>query len=69
MRYLTGYLNHEEVLEFQALCKKCYNLDLTLEECEDQASRMIMFLESLDRSELNTQSIDNPLGKDNYGRR
>ena len=51
MKNVTGYLTHEEVLEFQALCKKCYNIDLTLEESEDQASRMIMFLESLDKSE------------------
>lgn len=51
MKNVTGYLTHEEVLEFQALCKKCYNVDLTLEESEDQASRMIMFLEALDKSE------------------
>ena len=51
MKYVTGYLTHEEVLEFQALCKKCYGVDLTLEESEDQASRMIMFLESLQRFE------------------
>jgi len=45
--YVKSYITHEEAIEFQSLCMKCYNLNLTLEESEHQASNMIMFLESL----------------------
>jgi len=63
----NGYLTKEEIIEFQQLCKKCYGLDLTLEQCEEQASGMVMFLESLDKSDENLMSIDTTLGKDNHG--
>ena len=71
MKNVTGYLTQEEIIEFQALCKKCYNIDLTLEEAETQASSMVMFLESLDKSDQSTlpshNAIDTAFGKEDYG--
>ena len=71
MKSVTGYLTQEEIIEFQALCKKCYNIDLTLEEAETQASGMVMFLESLEKSDQDILSsynaIDTTSGKDDYG--
>ena len=62
-----------EAIEFQALCKKCYNINLTLEEAESQASSIVMFLESLDKSDQDMLSshktIDTVFRKDNYGSR
>lgn len=43
----VGYLTHEEIIEFQKLCKKVKGITLTHEEAEDQATRMVMLLEAL----------------------
>jgi hypothetical protein len=68
---ITKYLTDEEILEFQRLAKKCYNIDLTLEESESQALSMVIFLESLYKSDQNMMSFDIPvdtsIGKVEYG--
>ena len=41
----------EEILEFHTLCKKVHGEDITLFDCEDYVFRMVLFLESFDKSE------------------
>lgn len=36
------YLTDDEILEFQGLCKECYNLNLTLEEAREQGFKLAM---------------------------
>jgi len=43
----AGYLTPEEIVEFQRLVKDAMGRDITLEEAEDQGSRMIMLLEAI----------------------
>ena len=43
----AGYLAPDEIVEFKQLCKKILNRDLTLEEAEDQGSRLIMLFEAM----------------------
>lgn len=50
----------EEILEFQTLCKKVYRKNIALSDCEDYITRMVLFLESLNKSEPN-----NIVGMDN----
>lgn len=45
----TGYLTPEEIVEFQQLCKKVLNKDLTLDEAENQGSRLIMLFEAMQK--------------------
>ena len=49
----AGYLTPDEIVEFQRLCKETMNKDITLEEAEDQGSRLIMAFElMLENQEL-----------------
>lgn len=41
----AGYLTPDEIVEFQRLCKETMGKDITLEEAEDQGSRLIMAFE------------------------
>lgn len=47
----TGYITNEEITEFQLLCKQFLGRDLTLEEAEDQGTRVIMLFEALQKFE------------------
>lgn len=47
----VSYITQEEVIEFKKLCKLCLNRDLSLEEAEDQGTRLIMLFEALQKFE------------------
>lgn len=54
---LTGkYLTDNEILKFQGLCKKCYNLNLTFEEAREQSTKLAM---AFDLMLDNLDTIDN----------
>ena len=46
---IVGVLTHEEVLEYQILCKKVNNVDITYEDAESEASETILAMEEMDR--------------------